>query len=215
MMNHTKIQRLLTSLVTMLLALSVAAAQASQSKQATASKFQDDRNEVTATSFEKIFSGTIGGKSIEMRLKRGGENLSGSYAYVGNNGRLTLKGRIDARGNLTLTELDPNNKQTGKFSEQLTASSEDNMFPNIQGTWTRAVGGGKELSVSLTEQFIEFTNDLRIVPKTIKDKRYGISFNYPTLTGGNASSAAKFNRDVKKEIRKVENSMSLRSRRRE
>lgn len=182
----------------LLLALPAASfqTQTTQSKQTTISKMQDDRAAVTAASFEKIFSGMIGGKNVEMRLVRDGENLSGSYAYAGNAGRLMLKGRIDAKGNLTLAEFDANNKQTGKFKGTLTASSEDDMFPNIQATWTRPDGGGKELSVSLTEQFIEFTNDARIVPKTIRDKRYGLIFNYPTLAGGNAASAAKFNRDV-------------------
>ncbi|HEX8652006.1 MAG TPA: hypothetical protein VF708_14290 [Pyrinomonadaceae bacterium] len=157
---------------------------------------------VSSTSFSKLFRGNISGHAIEMKLRREGESLSGTYAYDGKDQSLTLKGRIDSQGKLTLQEFDAKGKQTGRFDGQYSEQSLEGPNAAIDGKWLPS-DGKDESPVYLTEQPVEFTNSLQIVPKTIKEKRLGIRAVYPQLTGSNEQPIADFNKRVSSMIEKA------------
>ena len=154
------------------------------------------------TSFSKVFRGNISGHAIQMRLRREGESLSGTYAYDGKDQSLTLKGRINSQGKLTLQESDAKGKQTGQFDCQYSEQSLEGPNATIEGKWLPP-DGKDESSVYLTEQPVEFTNSLQIVPKTIKEKRLAINAVYPQLTGSNEQPIADFNKRVSSMIEKA------------
>ena len=129
-------------------------------------------------------------RTIEMELRRAGNQLSGSYAYDGIGQRLALDGQIDAEGNLTLTERDPRGARTGRFVGRVEANNSDEE-PNlrIEGKWSRPDGSG-ELEFWLREQRIEFANNLRVTNRVIENRRYAVRAVYPQLVGGDASVAS-------------------------
>jgi len=143
----------------------------------------------------RVYRGNIGGHNIEMKLCREGGNLSGSYFYDGIGKDLTLRGRIDAQGQLALQEFDDSGKQTGKFVCQLRFDSDSDPAATIDGKWSRA-DGSRETFVSLTEQNIGFTGSLRVIPKVITERRNNLSVSYPQLTGGGGPAVAGFNGTV-------------------
>ena len=168
----------------------------------TAATTQSASTAVNPTSFSKVFRGNIGGHPIEMKLRREGESLSGTYAYDGKDQSLTLKGRIDSQGKLVLQELDAKGKQTGQFDGQYSEQSLEGPNATIEGKWLPP-DGKNESSVYLTEQPVEFINSLRIVPKVIKEPRLGINAVYPQLTGSNDKAVAEFNHRVSALIEKA------------
>lgn len=141
----------------------------------------------------RLFRGTLDERGIELRLERNGENLSGAYTYDGNAQSLSLKGRIDSQGNLSLQEFAPGGKQTGQFKGKLNETSElDPSSATIEANWTQP-NGSHEAFVYLTEQHVEFTRDLRIVPKSIRERHPDINASYPQIVGGNDPNLARFN----------------------
>lgn len=156
----------------------------------------------SATSYTKLFRGNIGGHPIEMKLRREGENLSGTYSYDGKSQGLTLKGRIDAKGKLALQEFDANGKQTGQFDCQYREEPLEGPSATIDGKWLPP-GGKNESYVYLTEQLDEFANGLRIVPKAIKERRFQIEAVYPQLTGSNERAITDFNQRVASIVEKA------------
>src|SRR5207237_2541616 len=64
----------------------------------------------------KSFRGTLGKYRVQMRLRREGDALSGSYFYEHvRGGGLRLEGTIDGGGRFTLREFDAAGAQTGLF----------------------------------------------------------------------------------------------------
>ena len=146
------------------------------------------------------FRGSLSGyRTIEMELRRVGNQLSGSYAYDGIGQRLTLAGQIDAQGNLTLAERDPRGAQTGRFAGRVIASRNDEEPElRIEGRWSRPNGSGA-LEFWLREQRIEFANGLRVTSRVIENRRYSVRAVYPQLVGGDAavaSGVSAFNRQI-------------------
>ena len=154
------------------------------------------------TSFSKVFRGNISGHAIELKLRREGESLSGTYAYDGKDQSLTLKGRIDPQGKLMLQEFDAKGKQTGQFNCQYSEQSLEGPNATIEGKWSPS-DGKEESSVYLTEQLVEFTNNLQIVPKAIKERRLAINAVYPQLTGSDDKAVTDFNQRVSSLIEKA------------
>lgn len=150
----------------------------------------------------RIFRGDIGGHPIEMRLQRSGETLSGDYAYDGIGQSLTLKGRIDSQDKLSLQEFDASGKQTGKFTGKLAAPSDEESSATIEGQWSQP-NGSHQAQFNLTEQPIEFDGNLRIVTKTISERRLKITASYPQITGSDAPAIAKFNRQAEALVSKA------------
>jgi hypothetical protein len=144
----------------------------------------------------KTFRGIIGKNSVEMKLQRDGENLSGTYFYEGIGQNLTLKGRVDSqKGTLSLQEFDASGKQTGKFACKLTDESDQEPAATIAGQWSRP-DGSQSTPVDLTEQHIEFTGNLQVVSKSIKERRPSINASYPQIAGRNDPAIAKFNQQA-------------------
>ncbi|MBA2339882.1 MAG: hypothetical protein H0V88_05775 [Pyrinomonadaceae bacterium] len=144
------------------------------------------------------FRGSLGSRGIEMRLQRDGEKVSGTYAYDGINENLTLTGRIDAQGILTLAEFDARGKQTGKFDCHVEVEPDEESAVSINGNWARP-DGSRQAPVALSEQHDGFTNGLRIVSKVIRNSKYDVAASYPQLVGSNATVAAgveKFNQRI-------------------
>jgi hypothetical protein len=150
----------------------------------------------------KVFRGEIGNSQVEMKLRRAGENLSGTYAYDGRNQSLTLKGRIDSQGKLTLQEFDARGRQTGKFDCKYSEQSLESPTPTIVGYWSKP-DGEQQISVGLTEQPTGLENGARIVPRLMTEGRFGVRVVYPQITGVRNRAATDFNRRVIALIRRA------------
>lgn len=180
-----------------------ATAAAQPGAEASASPASDAGTNEAARPAGRIFRGTLAERPIEMRLERDAVNLRGAYSYDGIGQELSLRGRIDSQGNLSLQEFDANGKQTGQFKGKLSEESEpEPSAAIIEGNWTQP-NGSHETYVYLTEQHLEFTRGLRIVPKNIREKRPNINASYPQIVGGNDSSFAKFNQQAEAIVTKA------------
>jgi hypothetical protein len=139
---------------------------------------------------QRVFRGNVGDHPASMRLRRapGGE-VTGSYSYDGRGGELTLKGSVDAKGNLTLDEFD-GAKKTGTFKGQW---EEKDYEPeaSISGDWTKQ-------GAAAATQYFYFVEQLQtpgaaVTTKKVREgsKKVGYSVNaeYPQVEG-----AEKFNR---------------------
>lgn len=158
----------------------------------------------TATAGEKFyFRGRIANElKIEMTLVREGERMTGTYFYpkVGKN--IDLKGSIDKDGNVELRESDESGKETGVFKGKWKFATE--LGPaEIEGKWSRP-DGTKETDFQVSQQPIEFTAAVRVVPKVIreanKELRYSVDAEYPQVEGD--SRFEKFNREARAMITK-------------
>ena len=150
------------------------------------------------------FKGSIGKARFEMTLSREGNNLSGTYFYVksGSANTLSLRGKIDAKGNFTLQEFNSSGTQTGEFKG--TWEDDPNQSgSSLVGQWKKP--GAKEgQDFSALEQMLFFTNGAQIIDRRInefaKAKKFPMTAEYPELTGG--TNAAGFNQLVKSRIDK-------------
>jgi len=130
------------------------------------------------------FRGWIANLSIEMTLVRDADKVTGTYFYprVGKN--IDLKGSIDSGGKLELRETDETGKDTGVFKGQW--KSNETGLAAIEGKWSRP-DGSKETDFELTQQPIEFTAAVRVVPKVIrennKEGKYSVTVEYPQIEG--------------------------------
>jgi hypothetical protein len=131
----------------------------------------------------KIYRGSIGGSHVEMRLNFEGNKISGAYSYdrIGEEIKLTGQRRQD--GGNELAEFGAGHKQTGKMVCK--RRLDDPIDPEC--SWSRP-DGTHEAFVSLTEQNIAFTNGLQVKPKTIIDRKAGITVSYPQLIGADLST---------------------------
>src|SRR6266550_1518327 len=112
----------------------------SQSANTTGSPQQTDQASAPASNGQlgetKIFAGSIGSSNdLQMKLLRSGDDLSGTYSYVKIGKPITLRGTIDKDGNLTLSEYDAGNAQTGVFKGKWDTS--DPTAVKIEGTWSK------------------------------------------------------------------------------
>ncbi|HEV7889602.1 MAG TPA: DUF3298 domain-containing protein [Pyrinomonadaceae bacterium] len=152
-----------------------------------------------------VFRGTLGapGKlAIQMRLRREGDKLAGSYFYETVGKDLSLRGTIDAAGNFQLQEFDAAGTQTGVFKGQWKGPECDDCGETLAGKWTRP-DGTRALEFALGEFPVAFGGDTRLVSKTQKESarrgKWGgheISAEYPQLVGAGAN-VAKFNEAVR------------------
>lgn len=149
------------------------------------------------------FRGQVGDRQVELRLKRDGERVTGTYSYDGIGQPLKLEGRIDARGQLTLAEFDAGGKQTGKFVCGTDVEAGEPAL-TFSGNWSRPDGRG-ETYVVFSEQHDAFTNGLRVVSRVVRDRKYEVRASYPQLAGGDkalADAVSKFNRQVEALVQK-------------
>jgi hypothetical protein len=149
------------------------------------------------------FRGTLGGKvSIQMRLRREGDKLSGAYFYESVGKDLTLRGTIDPAGDFTLQEFDPAGAQTGLFKGRWSGPKCEDCVDSLSGKWTRP-DGTRALEFTLNEFPVSFAGDTRLVSKSLKESArrgkwggYEISAEYPQLQGAGAN-ALKFNEEIR------------------
>ena len=147
-----------------------------------------------------FFRGTIANLSIEMQLLRDGEHLSGTYFYprVGKN--ISLTGTVDKDNSVTLNESDETGKQTGMFKGkwQTASDSPDPSIFEINGKWSKP-DGAKPTEFIVTQQPYEFTGNVQVTAKTIKDankqKLYSVSAEYPQIDGDSRFDG--FNREAR------------------
>ncbi len=85
--------------------------------------------------FYKRLKGTIGRSNVTMDIYKKDSVLTGSYYYNNIGASLSLKGKIDRKGNFFLDETNDSGKQTGVFKGNFNDTS------TIRGTWT--VGDSK------------------------------------------------------------------------
>jgi hypothetical protein len=157
----------------------------------------------------KHFKGSIGSSlDLQMKLVRNGDQLTGSYFYQKVGTRIDLRGNVDKDGNLTLEEFDPSGKQTGLFKGIWKVDAADGLS-TLAGNWSKPPsdkGGDKKTAFSLHEEPINFTGDVDLVSKQIKESNkelmYEISVMYPQLTGGNNPNFEKFNQAVRASVTK-------------
>ena len=152
-----------------------------------------------------VFRGTLGasGKlALQMRLRREGDRLTGSYFYESVGKDLSLRGTIDAAGNFQLQEFDAAGAQTGLFKGAWKGPQCEDCVDTLTGKWTRP-DGTRPLEFILSEFPVNFSGDARLVSKSLKESRrqgkwggYEISAEYPQLQGAGAN-ASKFNEEVR------------------
>jgi uncharacterized protein DUF3298 len=164
-----------------------------------ATQFQDAQGGTTPQGQTKYFKGSIGSTlGLQMKLVREGERLTGSYFYQKVGTKIDLNGTIDKDGNVTLTEFDPNGKQTGVF--QGFWKPEESALISIAGNW-KAPNSPKQTAFSLHEEPIEFSGGVEIVARRVaennKKLKYEIEAEYPQLTGSGSSNYEKFNQMVR------------------
>jgi hypothetical protein len=156
---------------------------------------------------EKLFfRGTIAGNlSIEMVLLKDGDRVTGTYMYpkIGKDIRLT--GTIDKDGNVSLNESDETGKQTGIFKGKWRPAfdSPDSNVKEIEGKWSKP-DGSKETDFTVSQQPLEFTAAVKVMPKVIKEankeKHYSIEVEYPQIEGD--ARFENFNREARSLISK-------------
>jgi hypothetical protein len=139
----------------------------------------------------KVYRGSIGNNHIQMRLNFNGSDVSGTYAYDSVGQDLSLSGRLN-HGALELTEMSGKQK-TGKFVCKKPLGDPI----DSECTWSK-IDGTRESMVTLEEQNFAFADGVQITPKTIVNRRTGVSVSYPQITGGGPLSpgAQAFNRRI-------------------
>lgn len=158
----------------------------------------------TVVAETKHFKGSIGTSlDLQMKLVRTGDQLAGSYFYQKVGTRIDLRGNVDKDGNLTLQEFDPSGKQTGLFKGIWTVDQKDGLI-TLAGNWSKPPDqkdSDKKTAFSVHEEPINFTGDVDLVSKQIKENNKKLNFEiaaqYPQLTGGNNPNLEKFNQTAR------------------
>ena len=132
----------------------------------------------------KVYRGSIGGSNIEMHLNIEGNKVDGTYTYdrIGEN--LKLTGKLNAEGGLELAEFGANRKQSGKI--MCKRKVDELIEPDC--VWSRA-DGTHQAMMTLQEQNFAFTGGMKLVAKTIIQRRPDIVVSYPQLASDKPLSA--------------------------
>jgi len=149
----------------------------------------------------KVYRGSIGNSHIQMRLTFEGNNVSGTYFYDTIGEDLRLTGRIDDQGRLELSEFAAKGKQpTGKI---VCKRRLDDPIDS-ECTWSKP-DGTRESMLDLTEQHFAFTGGLQLMPKTVSNRKTGVTVSYPQLTSSSSLSAPAqaFNRRILSLVQKA------------
>jgi hypothetical protein len=150
----------------------------SNDKTVEATKPKRDPNEKT---FRGFISSDKGIQPIQMKLKRDGDQLTGSYYYIKIAKDISLKGSIDKQKKFRIEETS-DGKVTGIFTGDW-KESDDQYAVMLEGTWKKDAKG-EENGFNAVEQIVE-TNRGDIQTKSRneadKKKKITISANYPEL----------------------------------
>jgi hypothetical protein len=150
----------------------------------------------------KVYRGSLGNRGLEMRLKRAGDGVSGSYAYDGIAQEIALEGRATAKEKFELSEKDAAGKLTGRWSCE--AEKQGEWDQDFGCKWTKPNGTG-EMYVALYEQ-AAFASGWRVAPKVVENRKVGARASYPQIVAGAGSqlspAAAHFNQRLEEKVRK-------------
>lgn len=156
-----------------------------------------------SASAERVFSGKLGHKyRIQMRLRREGGKLTGTYFYERVQQDLTLRGEIDGQSNFTLREYDAGGAQTGVFKGKWAAPACEECPETLRGNWSK-LGEGRALPFELFPSAVAFRSALKIITKAISEKtrkgqpQYEISAEYPQLEGASDARVEHFNQLIR------------------
>ena len=152
----------------------------------------------------KYFKGSIGSSlDLQMKLIRGGDQLSGSYFYQRIGTRINLRGKVEPDGHFVLDEFDQSGKQTGIFKGLWTVDAQDGLI-RLVGNWSKPPnekGSDKMTAFSVREEPIALSGEVELVTKQIKETNkklmYEIAAQYPQFTGGSNPNFEKFNQAVR------------------
>jgi hypothetical protein len=151
----------------------------------------------------KVYRGSLGNRGLEMRLRRAGDGVSGSYAYDGIAQDIVLEGRATAKEKFELSEKDAAGKLTGKWSCE--AEKQGEWDQDFGCKWTKPNGAG-EMYVALYEQATFASKFMIVAPKTIENRKVGARASYPQIIEGVDSrltlAAVHFNQLIEKKISK-------------
>lgn len=144
----------------------------------------------------RTFGGTVGKYRVQMRLRRDGSKLAGTYFYEHVKSNLRLEGTIEAGGNFTLREFDAAGAQTGLFEGAWSDGTEEDPAVSLSGEWSRP-DGTRKAQFSLLEMAVNFAGGARLLTGELKDadkrKHFEISVEYPRIEGMPTPRAAGFN----------------------
>ena len=157
---------------------------------------------------ERVFSGKLGNKyRIQMRLRREGGKLTGTYFYERVRQNLTLRGEIDGQANFILREYDAGGAQTGVFKGKWKPSDCESCGDFLDGNWSKP-DGSQPLAFGLTVYAVDFHGPLMLMTRPFSEKSrkgqpdYEISVEYPQLEGVNSPSVARFNEMIRSQVTK-------------
>ncbi|MFL6228098.1 MAG: DUF3298 domain-containing protein [Pyrinomonadaceae bacterium] len=148
----------------------------------------------------KVYRGSLGSRGLEMKLKREGQSVSGSYAYDGIGQEIGLEGRATGKEKVELAEKDAAGKVTGRWSCE--AAKEGEWDQDFNCKWTKPNGTGEQF-VALYEQ-TQSASAWRVAPKVIENRKVGARASYPQIVAGAqlSTAAAHFNGLLEKKITK-------------
>lgn len=137
---------------------------------------------------EKIFKGAIyTGESpslIMMKLKREGNQMTGTYYYLKTRKDIAINGSIDTQGKFKFEETSEG-KVTGVFTG-VWKDSEKEPLIILDGQWKKS-GSKDEWYFFASEQPFEASEDKKIEDKAINEEnkklRYTVGAYYPQLSG--------------------------------
>ena len=152
----------------------------------------------TGQSATRTFRGSVGDNHIEMRLTFAGRSVSGAYSYDTVREDIKLTGQVNEQGGLELNEFNAKKKPSAKFICK--RPIDDPVTSDC--SWSRA-DGTRESFVTLTEQFVAFTNGVQIVPRLITDRKLGVGVSYPQVVGSTGPGAQSFKRRILAMTRKA------------
>ena len=157
---------------------------------------------------ERIFSGKLGNKyRIQMRLRRDGGKLSGTYFYERVRQDLMLRGEIDGQGNFSLREYDAGGAQTGVFRGKWRPSDCDGCGDFLSGNWSKP-DETRSMPFELTVYAVAFRGPIKLMTHTLGEKNrkgqspYEISIEYPQLEGAGGANVVRFNEMIRGEAMK-------------
>jgi hypothetical protein len=161
------------------------------------SQTQSQQTQSKPAAGAKVYRGSIGGRGVEVSLRREGERVTGSYNYDGAAERLRLEGRVGGDGKLALEEFDRAGRQTGKFACEPGGGDQIALDIDLECEWSKPAGEYK-IYAGLTEQHVGFTRAWGVRPRQIVNRRYGVAFTYPQIVAARGAvltpGAQAFNR---------------------
>lgn len=154
------------------------------------------------TAGAKEYRGTLGERGVGVHLSREGARVSGSYSYDGIGQELRLEGRASGGEKFELTETDAAGRATGHWACE--GERQGEWDEDLSCKWTKP-DGKNELYVALFEQ-ASFASALRVVAKTVVDRRFGVRASYPQIVAPAGvplgQSAQHFNRLLEQKVGK-------------